>query len=73
MNYDKIIETGCYFEEVAKGKANYQEDSIVITNLKEAILLFDDFKYAKVETCLNECIKYIEINGVRFKRIEDNE
>ena len=72
MNYHKIIDTGCYFK-AAEGKANYREDSIVINNLREAILLFDDFKYAKAEIALSECIKYIEINGVRFKRMEENE
>ena len=69
MKYNKIIDT-CYNCSTDRFD---RLDTIVINNLREAILLFDDFKYAKAETYLSECIKYIEINGVRFKRIEDNE
>lgn len=69
MNYNKIIDN---YYNCSTGRFD-RLDTVVINNLREAILLFDDFKYAKAETCLSECIKYIEINGVRFKRIEDNE
>ena len=69
MNYHKIIDN-CYNCSTDRFD---RLDTIVINNLREAILLFDDFKYAKAETCLSECIKYIEINGVRFKRIEEND